>query len=501
MLTSSAIQVRDRLYFMGGTIKFNGDLTDQSHLYWLQLNESFPVDGVLKDYFLHTTSSFESQYLDGGTFWTDANETTLYLMIGPTNNNTDGRSNIKAYVPQYDTWGSINVSGGPSKKTIPRAGLYASSSDGGGSLSFIAGGEDRLPGLVTFNSSDPQHPSWTNVTDDVPYFWGPSTQYVRFGRRGVLVSVGGYVDFRNDQQREMSSVQVYDIDSRRWSQVLATGDIPRPRSEFCSVLSAAPDDSSFQLTIFGGWSQSENYALDDIYVLTMPAFHWIQIKGMTNTDANFASHVGRIRHSCHAYNDRQMIVLGGVVMKENIPSDISRCDGSYPVIKLLDTTTFQWQHDFPLPNATYQVPPSVYEVIGGGPKGGAKPANTWQSGSNLDIFSRTLPRYNPNRPMKALTATGTETGSSNSSSSSNDAGAIIAGVVGGVAGFFIIGALALVLISRRRKGQEEPTRWHKDNEAAKSNAIGMDAEAGRMEMEGWIRVEAPGRETAHELPA
>lgn len=50
----------------------------------------------------------------------------------------------------------------------------------------------------------------------------------------------------------MSNIFVYDIFSNVWYLVEATGEVPPYRGEFCSGVSSAPDDSSFQITMHGG---------------------------------------------------------------------------------------------------------------------------------------------------------------------------------------------------------------------------------------------------------
>ena len=54
-------------------------------------------------------------------------------------------------------------------------------------------------------------------------------------------------------RRSFSEIFIYDIFSNTWYQQTATGDLPDPRTEFCAGVSSAPDDSSFQVTIHGGW--------------------------------------------------------------------------------------------------------------------------------------------------------------------------------------------------------------------------------------------------------
>ncbi|KAL9636229.1 MAG: hypothetical protein Q9164_002955, partial [Protoblastenia rupestris] len=186
-------------------------------------------------------------------------------------------------------------------------------------------------------------------------------------------------------------------------------------------------------------------------------------------------------------------------------------------------------------------------IIGGGPNGGAQPANTWQKGSNLDLFSRTIPRYNPDKPNGVSTKTNGREGSSdgapsssssslstgtpssnpsNSSTAPTSTGVIAGGVVGGIAGLGIIGALAYFFILRRRKARRMTTDWVKPELSSESppppwvntrpnyqthEVLGdhgvdnlkpkeMGAEALRRELNGWNGVEAPYRETAHELP-
>lgn len=114
--------------------------------------------------------------------------------------------------------------------------MFATTESSGLGLSFIAGGMDWIRGMLTLNAWDPNKLSPANSTNNVPCFWGLATEYVRFRYKGVLVSVGGYTKLSNIQQRDMSTVQIYEIDSQQWFQVTAACDIARTRSSFCSGL-------------------------------------------------------------------------------------------------------------------------------------------------------------------------------------------------------------------------------------------------------------------------
>ena len=150
--------------------------------------------------------------------------------------------------------------------------------------------------------------------------------------------------------------------------VTATGDIPLDRSDFCSVISASPDDSSFQITFFGGYNIHEGVAFEDVYVLAIPAFRWINITSTNNQETQLSADAGRYSTSCALYEDRQMIILGGDLILEgnSVIANAQTCNASWGVIRQLDTTTFAWQDQFIPGSEPYVVPDQVSSVIGGG---------------------------------------------------------------------------------------------------------------------------------------
>lgn len=182
----------------------------------------------------------------------------------------------------------------------------------------------------------------------------------------------------------MEEITVYDINSEKWLvtqpvsdcesdspyfyryRIVATGvsGIPRARSGFCSVVSRASDDSSFQVTIYGGLSMLEGILTfyDDVWALSIPSFQWIRINDTNNQErmVNGAG-AGRATHTCDIWDDSQMIVLGGVYASNGTKSD---CDSSYSPIRLLDTSTYSWKTEY-RPNNIYSVPSVISAVIGG----------------------------------------------------------------------------------------------------------------------------------------
>ena len=460
---------------------------------------------------MDSTGSSKTQYAGGGAFFTDSGDENLYLMAGYPDDSTNGINTLNTYGMRNDSWSVVSPGKEALNKLNRYQAMFATTESSGLGLNFIAGGMDWIPGMVTFNASDPLDLSWSNSTKDVPYFWGPSTEYVRFGNKGVLVSVGGYISVNNSVQRDMSLIQVYDIDSDQWFEVTATGDIPRTRSSFCSGLSAAYDDSSFQMTIYGGYNGKFGGGqgvgvIGDVYVLTMPAFRWIQVSNQTDSTTNG---INSRRHLCHTYQERQMIVLGGDFTDAS-QNTIGGCNLEYPPIKLLDTSTFTWQTQYPLVNATYEVPQLVYNVIGGGPHGkatlqappGGFRATIGNTAASA-IFSKRVPRTKEivtedwadwQKSLKNSTTNSTTISHEKMPShNTTHTAAIVGGVIGGVS--LILGLSGAFILFRRRR----VARTQAETETAGGEWNWQKAELpDGPSSPGWAE-ERPGGYRTHEM--
>lgn len=62
----------------------------------------------------------------------------------------------------------------------------------------------------------------------------------------------------------MSTVDVYDIASRKWYAVDTSGNAPHDRGIFSCWMTPAPDASSYTITIYGGWSLFAGKSYEDI---------------------------------------------------------------------------------------------------------------------------------------------------------------------------------------------------------------------------------------------
>lgn len=148
--------------------------------------------------------------------------------------------------------------------------------------------------------------------------------------------------------------------------VTASGAIPSPRDQFCTVVSPAPDDSSFNIVMYGGYDLVGNITYEDIYVLSVPSFQWINVtNGAVYPESNLPNNAGRYDHTCDLYADRYMMVLGGVISEGNYQLNGNTCNCSYPAIRVLDTSNFTWLQKWSNSLEPYTVPRSVYNLIGG----------------------------------------------------------------------------------------------------------------------------------------
>ena len=146
--------------------------------------------------------------------------------------------------------------------------------------------------------------------------------------------------------------------------------MPSGRSEFCLGVSRAPDDSSFQVTMYGGSLRNGKY-LDDVWVLSIPSFRWISINDTNNRERlSDGSAAGRMGHTCAMWKDSQLLVLGGIYARPeatNVGSDgnVSVCETVYSPIRLLDTSNYSWQTEYKPDFDAYSIPSAVSSVIGG----------------------------------------------------------------------------------------------------------------------------------------
>ncbi|MCJ1263275.1 hypothetical protein MMC22_003145 [Lobaria immixta] len=317
-------------------------------------------------------------------------------------------------------------------------------------------------------------PNWHNQTRtgrdsiSVPFVSEAELVYLPMGSEGVLLLIGG-IDNMNWKTIPLSRISVYDIQSKTWYEVMATGDFPEDRCQFCAVVSASVDQSTFQVTIFGGqdWiNAAKRY--EDVFVLTVPSFRWIKVHDKNDVEDPRDS-IGRTAHRCVIYNDAQMIVLGG---SAEWGTNSTSCNTAYPPLRVLDTSSYIWRNVFD-PSIEYRVPDIVTNVIGGNATGNAnltEPEGGWNFTALQTIFSQRIPNSQTavtTASASTKTSVSTATSPSNADPSASDnklspnepkknTGAIVGGVVAGVV--VLIAALLLYRTRASKARRQDQSR-------------------------------------------
>ena len=450
------------------------------HLYSVPLNNSFPVDGPLPANSYYVTGS-PKQWDNEGAFFQDAEETMLYNFGGYTDKEQQPINALNTYNLTSGEWSNVTVSGGDFNYAGRAATSRAISQGTSEALSFVTGGWDDIGGMIRFNASDPANPQWQNETDNnPPLTLEGSMQFIRLGPKGSLISFGGYnKDYINPNytgwsfdRRSLAQINVYDIDSATWFNVTANGDIPSDRSAFCSVVSSAPDDSSFQITIYGGWDLFGARSFADTYVLSIPAFQWINVTDSSNLDAHLSAgndFSGRDHHRCVAYKERQMLVLGGILRIEREQQNGGGCNRSLSALRALDLTTFKWSDRWNGSPEPYSVPDAVTRIIGGNGGGGAtmkQPNGGFNDSALNSVFAAVAARYTPIATRQSVSGGSSPSfNGGDSPARGTNTGAIAGGVVGGIALLALILAVVFILM-RRRKRSAKPSPLHHPPEQA-----------------------------------
>ncbi|TGZ81509.1 hypothetical protein EX30DRAFT_395643 [Ascodesmis nigricans] len=269
-----------------------------------------------------------------------------------------------------------------------------------------------VPGMLKFHDG-----MWENITIPEKFIMQRGfLEWVPFGRRGVLVSFGGMRANVGENSREallrsMDEVDVYDIHSETWYTHKASGtlppvglrfgplnyeeSIPMPVVRGCSAVFAAPDNSSYNIYVYGGDTSFEVYGngmasdwpRSGIWALSLPSFTWIKIEKEANNRVISS-------HTCHAHAQYLLAIAGSEQTLRNILHPPSRpCTN---ILSVFDTSGGGWIDlrgsltGFSARKKNYTVPKLIYQHIGGNSSGHApKLTNVFPEGSPLqELFGR-----------------------------------------------------------------------------------------------------------------
>lgn len=202
-----------------------------------------------------------------------------------------------------------------------------------------------------------------NMTVQGPRWHGniqyPGMLYVQnYGPQGIFLVFGGDKIWSNAEFPQIDDLITWDIvsvfepASGKWFDQLTSGNTPSAWKEFC-VAGIASDNQTVEVFLYAGWDGSlgtRSIVYDEIYILTLPAFHWIKV--------DYTPVETRQGHTCHAVGGSQVLVIGGVKTTSS-PEDgeavynapFKGKDKFEQGLAIFDMTTLKWSDRY-IANAT-----------------------------------------------------------------------------------------------------------------------------------------------------
>jgi len=236
----------------------------------------------------------------------------------------------------------------------------------------------------------------------------------------------------------MDLIEVYDLKFSYWrnSQPATAADernaVPEPRVKPCSVIARAKDGSSYNIYMFGGWSPDGPVGYGDMWVLSIPSFKWFLVNTGLSTTARTPGKYEAM--TCYIVGGgSKMLVYGGRPRTNDYQAECDRTS-----IHVFDMTRLVWEEVYDPSGGEYEVPKEIYDVIGGGPHGGATllpkggMANSDIEATFKDIITKigaTSTKTGPNGPTATPGST-VKKGSKSKVSSRAIAGVVVGAFVG-----------------------------------------------------------------------
>ncbi|PYI02003.1 hypothetical protein BO78DRAFT_230974 [Aspergillus sclerotiicarbonarius CBS 121057] len=159
----------------------------------------------------------------------------------------------------------------------------------------------------------------------------------------------------------MQSILVYDTANEQWYTQESSGDVPSWRMSGCSVIVAAPDNSSYCIYVYGGMETLASNSDGDVYVLSLPSFQWIRVAEGDNV---------HIKHKCQIAGKRTMLVVGGTKPTDDSESDpsVANCDsGAFANgLGIFNLSSHTWLTDYDATDGgEYPLSSAITDIIGG----------------------------------------------------------------------------------------------------------------------------------------
>ncbi|KAK6503831.1 hypothetical protein TWF481_008837 [Arthrobotrys musiformis] len=293
--------------------------------------------------------------------------------------------------------------------------------------------------------------TWTNQTTPFGNFdsVGAAIPFTTTEGKVLGILFGGTL---NGTPLSMETIFIHDTETDDWYRQRTNGSPPIPRGHFCATAIKAPDNSSTQILVFGGFGEGHP---SDVFALSLPSFTWIRLE---QRSPDFLPGPGiRLQPSCDIVNNRFFTIFAG---RSLVGGDTANCDTRQNALFMYDLTEREWIIDYDPDARDYTIPEPVYQAIGGNSSGYAtmtEPPSGFAEPTMAELFAITTPSPTSSAPTGTETSippTETSAPGGKKASPGGIAGGVIAGVI------IIIGALVwLYFRKKKRYRQIEPTQW------------------------------------------
>ena len=162
----------------------------------------------------------------------------------------------------------------------------------------------------------------------------------------------------------MQRVHVFDIATEVWFVQSTTAELqlhPSGLYSFCSVVASAEDNSSHNIYIYGGWNEAEFSRSNEVWILTLPAFHWVPVYPVGGVEGG-SDALRTARHRCQKIHEKHMVAYQG----HNFNGSCNNEAGKFQGMLIYDMSSLEWTTKVGLENQKYLVPQVLYPIIGGG---------------------------------------------------------------------------------------------------------------------------------------
>ncbi|KAL8652408.1 MAG: hypothetical protein Q9226_004283 [Calogaya cf. arnoldii] len=305
-------------------------------------------------------------------------------------------------------------------------------------------GRVPVPGIVSFNITNNL---WQNDTSpqyikDLSVPEGVIAGVSAFGTDGLLmITPTSGLTSNVYNPPPFNNITIYDPSDKTWHAQTTTGQAPAARSLPCTV-GVKGDNGTYEIFLYGGSNvvglnanlsltqYAENIALDEVYVLSLPAFAWFK--------ADYPPRHPRVRHTCQVVGNRQMLSIGGHD-PTNVYNNTWIADPFSQGLGIFDLTAMQWSDRYNADAEPYETP----AVVKAWYAANEPSTRTWNSPAVRKLFLQDQDTPGSGQPSTSSPAP--------AKSGSSSTGAIVGGVIGGLAALCLL--IGLVWWLRRRKGR------------------------------------------------